>query len=100
MSGAIITDWRYDDMKIYVEGNRFGHYVVSNDENDETRYFQVDYDYCGLASTFGWTPCEECRETDGTVPCKHNKISDMIQSAIEYLDGYPAPVEDPGYFDA
>ena len=89
-------------MKIFVDSNRFGHYIVSNDEDDNTVYVQVDYDCCGLASSFGWTPCEECRETDGTVPCEHHTVSEMIQSAIEYLDdcaSYGKTVEDPGYFD-
>lgn len=89
-------------MKIFVESNRYGHYIVSNDTNNETRYFQTDYDFPSLASTFGWEPCEECNTTDGTVPCEHKAVSEMIQSAIEYLDNESLmgnSVDDPGYFD-
>jgi hypothetical protein len=84
---------------ISVEGNQFGHYIVSNSIDDRTVYVQLDYDFCGLALTFGWIPCTECSFTDGTVKCAHHSVGEMIQSAIEFLDGYPDPVEDPGYFD-
>jgi len=89
-------------MQIFVEGNRFGHYIVSNDQDDRTVYFQCDFDYCGLARTFGWIPCAECDLTDGTVKCAHRTVSEMIQEATAYLDECSdngKQAEDPGYFE-
>jgi hypothetical protein len=85
-------------MKIYIETGDFGAYVLSNDEDNRTILIQSDWDYPGVASTFGWIPCGQCRESDGTVACAHNTVSEMIASAAEYLDDGPGPVEDPGYF--
>jgi hypothetical protein len=86
--------------KIYIEDtNHYGAYIIGNDKDDRTLLIQSDWDYPGIASSFGWIPYEECRNTDGTVDCKHHTASGMIASAAEYLDGYPDAVEDPGYFD-
>jgi hypothetical protein len=85
-------------MKIYIETGDFGAYVLSNDEDNRTILIQSDWDYPGVASTFGWIPCGQCRESDGTVDCKHRTAHEMIASAAEYLDDGPGPVEDPGYF--
>jgi len=65
---------------------------------------QTDWDYPGVASTFGWSPCRGCRQeckgsTDGTVDCKKRTASYMISDAREYLDNHIGKVvEDPGYF--
>jgi len=65
---------------------------------------QVDWDYPGTASIFGWSPCKGCKEdckgsTDGTVDCKCKTASQMISDAREYLDNHTGKtVEDPGYF--
>ena len=77
-----------------------GCYLVVNVETGEDRLIQVDYDFPGVASTFGWVPCSKCRETDGTIDCKHRTASAMIAEAREYLDDHIGEeVEDPGYFD-
>ena len=59
----------------------------------------TDWDYPGVASTFGWAPCD-CGFTDGTVDCEHKTASEMIYEAGEYLDEHIGDVvEDPGYFE-
>ena len=65
-----------------------------------TRLIQVDYDFPALASTFGFIPCRKCNFTDGTIPCKHHTVTDMISRAKIYLDNSIGQiVDDPGYFD-
>ena len=60
--------------------------------------FQSDWDFPGLASTFGWCPCP-CGVTDGTVDCRHRTRSEMIAEAWDYLnDRIGKSVPDPGYF--
>ena len=60
---------------------------------------QTDYDYAGVASTFGWVPCQDCTETDGTVACAHRDVSEMLSEALQYLEDHDGDeVEDPGYF--
>ena len=72
------------------------------DTRDEatTVLVQTDWDYTGVASTFGWVPCRKCRATDGTVDCEHRTASEMIADARAYLDRIAGRkfVEDPGYF--
>lgn len=78
--------------------------------NGETRLVQSDWDYPGVASTFGWDitsvqnddehVCEH-RGTDGTVDCKECGLSasDFIAAAGNWLsDNDGATAEDPGYF--
>lgn len=60
-------------------------------------FVQSDWDYAGLASSFGWVPCP-CGHTDGTVDCPHRKVSDMLSEAFDWLaerDGQE--IDDPGY---
>ena len=64
-------------------------------------FIQADWDYPGVASTFGWSPC--CGSTDGTIDCPEHgtKVLAMIEEAREHLDdvaGFLA-VDDPGYFE-
>ena len=47
-------------------------------------FVQSDWDYAGLASMLGWTPCP-CGHTDGTVDCGHRKVGDMLAEAFDYL---------------
>lgn len=82
------------------------------DKYDEknTILFQSDWDFPGLASTFGWvipTVSEEsvyCQHegTDGTIDCPRCglKAGEMISEAADYLNGIldDKEVEDPGYF--
>lgn len=60
----------------------------------------VDLDQVGLARSLGFVPCRSCRHTDGTVPCEHYTVHQMIERAQAWLDhrlGWTFP--DPGYFD-
>lgn len=76
-----------------------GSYDWDTRDEDNTVLVQTDFDWPGLASTFGWCPCE-CGETDGTVDCPHKTASEMIDSARQWLDDHLGQifVEDPGYF--
>lgn len=93
-------------MNIYIENGQFGWDYklvgVDNDGNERSILIQTDYDYPGIASSFGWVPCDQCHDTDGTVDCTHKTASDMICDASKFLDsisdtGYC--VDDPGYFE-
>ena len=85
------------------EPRRWGNFlIVSNDESipleDRGILIQTDWDYPGIASTFGWIACE-CGETDGTVDCPHRTADEMIGEAFEFhVDHEGETVEDPGYF--
>lgn len=71
-------------MKLLLEGNRFGHYTITNLDTEEEQYIQSDYDFPGLARTFGW---------DGE--------DEDIAGAAEFLDsvdGSIIEIDDPGYF--
>ena len=64
----------------------------------EPIYSQLDYDYPGIASAWGYVPCE-CGYTDGTVDCEHKSASDMIADAWSYLEEHEGEyARDPGYF--
>ena len=86
---------------ITLESGQFGwDYLLVNDETGEDVLIQTDWDYPGVASSFGFVPCD-CGETDGTVDCSHKTASDMIQSAAAYLDeNIGESVDDPGYFSS
>lgn len=73
-----------------------GEWNTRDDEN--TILVQLDYDFCGIASSFGWEPCE-CGSTDGTIDCEHKTASQMIGEATEYLDDHIGTViEDNSYY--
>lgn len=60
---------------------------------------QTDWDWPGLASSFGWIACK-CGRTDGTVDCAHRKAGAMIADARDYLEAHDGEsIEDPGYFE-
>ncbi len=62
-------------------------------------FIQSDYDYPGIASSFGWQPFCKCKDTDGTISCKHKSATEHISDAYQYLcDNIGKKVEDPGYF--
>lgn len=78
-------------------------------EDGETILIQTDWDYPGVAQSFGWSlreiqrPDGDCDHdgTDGTVPCRECGLTqtDFISAAYDWLvsnDG--ATAEDPGYF--
>lgn len=55
-----------------------------NAQNRNTVLIQSDGDFLGVASRMGFVTCE-CGRTDGSVDCLHQKASDMISAAIEFL---------------
>jgi len=69
------------------------------DENRDTVLVQTDYDFPGIASTFGWKgPCHP--DTDGTVTCRvcGKTPGELIASASRFLERHIGRVrEDPGY---
>jgi hypothetical protein len=92
---------------ICVEPLKYGGYMIY-DENDRSILVQSDWDYPGLANSFGWSPsmagrqdCPDgCRGTDGTVKCPDcgTDAGVYIAAAADYLDSCSLIVEDPGYF--
>jgi len=59
---------------------------------------QTDWDFPGVASTFGWCPCP-CGATDGTVDCDHRSVGEMIDDARAFLrERFGSTSNDPGYF--
>jgi len=84
-------------MKITLDEGDFGTYLVRAEDGRDV-LVQTDWDFPGIASTFGWIPCP-CGRTDGTVDCAHKTASDMIAEARAFLDDHiGATTEDPGYF--
>src|SRR4029077_7937255 len=97
--------------QIELESGDFGwDYLIRNLRTGETLLIQTDYDYPGLATTFGWNKVGEDLEdtascfhtsTDGTVDCREcgKTASEFIAEAAQYLDDHIGDVvEDPGYF--
>lgn len=85
-------------MNITLESGDCGMYLLVADDGEEI-LIQTDWDFPGIASSFGWCPCH-CGATDGTVDCPHKTASAMISEAAEYLDDHIGDsVADPGYFN-
>jgi hypothetical protein len=74
--------------------------IVNCDDESQTVLIQTDWDWPGVASSFGWSPCTYgC--TDGTVDCPHKTASQMIAEAGAYIEEhYGDTVDDPGYFNS
>lgn len=93
------------NMITLLEGD-YGTFIVAHDDGREF-LVQSDFEYPGIASTFGWKgpkPWRGChhRFTDGTIDCPEcgKSASSMIVEARLYLDeNIGKRVEDPGYFD-
>ena len=100
-------------MKITLAQGDFGTYEIVPGPDKEQEFIgklpgsilvQTDWDFPGLAATFGWNPCSGCRHsckgsTDGTIDCRARTASEHIGRAREYLDQHDGKtVEDPGYF--
>lgn len=80
-------------------------------EDGRSVLVQTDWDYPGVASTFGWSMRDVQRNTagdclhdftDGTVDCADCGLtaSDFIAAARLWLDEHDgAQAEDPGYFN-
>jgi hypothetical protein len=85
-------------MTITLQNGDFGTYLLVA-EDGQCLLIQTDWDYPGIASEFGWSPCS-CGATDGTVSCAHKQVGQMIAEAQAFLDDHIGDVaEDPGYFE-
>ncbi len=85
-------------MTLTLQNGDFGAYLLIAEDGQEL-LVQTDWDFPGIASTFGWSPCA-CGATDGTVACAHKLVGVMIAEAQAFLDDHIGDqVEDPGYFD-
>lgn len=85
-------------------------FLVHRAERNESRNLEIcegtsaliqeEGDFPGLATAFGWTPCPECKATDGTIDCAHRTAEAMIAEAREFLasECLGKFVKDPGYF--
>jgi len=64
-----------------------GFLIVPDDGDpydDNTALIQTDWDFPGVASRTGWSPCW-CGKTDGTIDCEHKTAIAMISEAYEHL---------------
>lgn len=86
-------------MQITIKQGDFGTYRLEAEDGRDI-LIQTDFDFPGIASTFGWTPCV-CGATDGTVDCAHRTATDMIAEAQAFLDDHIGDqADDPGYFES
>jgi len=84
-------------MNITLREGDFGTFCLIAGDGREI-LVQIDYDFPGLASTFGWSPCP-CGDTDGTVDCDHRTADEMIADARDFLRAHVGDTaDDPGYF--
>jgi hypothetical protein len=91
-------------------GDVGGTYIIRLRGTKRTVLVQRDWDYPGVASSFGWSPArvnrkcpEHCNGTDGTITCPacRTPVGNYISSAADYLDRIAdssKSAEDPGYF--
>lgn len=85
-------------MQVTLKRGQFGSYLLVAD-NGRDVLIQTDWDFPSIASNLGFTPCQQCGETDGTIDCRHRTASAMIEAAREFLDDHIGEsFEDPGYF--
>jgi hypothetical protein len=54
-------------------------------DDKNTVLIQSDWDFPGVASMMGWTPCKDCGDTDGTVDCAHKTATQMISEARDFI---------------
>ncbi len=92
--------------RIRLEQGDFGFtFLIVNEETGKDILVQSDWEYPGVASSFGYSPCKDCKadckgETDGTIDCKRRKVTEMISEACEFLtDNVGESADDPGYFE-
>ena len=84
-------------MKITLLEGDFGTFCLVAD-NGKSVLVQTDFDFPGVASTFGWSACS-CGLTDGTVDCDHRTAGEMIADAHDFLRAHAGDkTDDPGYF--
>ena len=76
----------------------YGGFLVTDLESGRDIFVQTDWDFPGLASSFGWQACR-CGATDGTINCQHKTASKMVEEARRFLEENDGEIaEDPGYF--
>jgi hypothetical protein len=81
------------------EGTGVNAFLLVDNATGREVIIQSDWDFPGVASSFGWVPCRKCRATDGTVDCAHRTASEMISEAYDYLMAHLGKqIPDPGYF--
>jgi hypothetical protein len=84
-------------MKIALHEGDSGTFLIRAEDGRDI-LVQSDFDFPGLASSFGWSPCS-CGTTDGTVDCEHRTAGAMIAEAGDFLLAYVGDTaDDPGYF--
>jgi hypothetical protein len=92
---------------LLIKENSIG--VFDPDNEDNTILIQVDWDYPGIAQSFGWSLTavqkdgEQCDHsgTDGTITCPECGLTptDFISAASEWLyENEGIIADDPGYF--
>ena len=92
-----IPDEPKGTMKIALHEASFSTFSLVADNGREI-LIQSDWDFPGLASTFGWSPCP-CGATDGTIDCDHRTAREMIAEAGDFLRAHAGDTtDDPGYF--
>lgn len=82
--------------------------IVPEDSNLEAILIQTDWDFPGVAASFGWDirsvqkGRKRCSHngTDGTIDCACGvTVAQFIESALQFIeDNDGAEAEDPGYF--
>lgn len=83
-------------MKIMLEDGPVSTFLLKATDGGSI-LIQTDYDFPGVASTFGWQPCS-CGATDGTIACPHRTTAEMIAEAREFLESQIGEsADDPGY---
>src|SRR5665213_656669 len=91
-------------MKITLESTDLDCYLITA-EDGRDKLIQSDYDYPGIASTFGWSVSDlinkkkkvcKHKKSDGTIDCSDcgMKAGDFISSARDYLDDHDVDVAD------
>jgi len=84
-------------MNITLQEGDFGTFLLVAEDGREL-LVQTDWDFPGVAQTFGWSPCS-CGKTDGTIDCPHRAADDMIAEARDFLqERVGQTTDDPGYF--
>jgi len=84
-------------MMISLHDAGYGAFLLVAEDGREI-LLQTDWDYPGVAATFGWFPCF-CGATDGTVDYPHRTARAMIADAHEFLLAHIGDTaEDLGYF--
>jgi hypothetical protein len=86
---------------ITFESYRYGGYLITDLESEKDIYIQTDYDFPGLAESFGWNGKILSKKILRSVNIKpDDEIGAQIYSAIQWLDDNEGKeIEDPGYFD-